>query len=90
MKNVILRAVVPICTRRQFARYATTLALGLPAIVLLAHLFDPAAPIGYIVLPVLAGGLLPIFALAPRRPNAHVVFKEEPVAATQALQRQPA
>ena len=77
MKNVTLSAVVrnharrrflcPIRSWRQLSLYAITLALGLPVIAMLAHLFDPGAPLPYIVAPVLAGGLLPAFALLPGR-----------------------
>ncbi len=77
MKNVTLTAVVrnharrqflcPIRSWRQLGLYAITLALGLPVIAMLAHLFDPTAPLPYIVAPVLAGGLLPAFALLPGR-----------------------
>lgn len=38
------------------------LVLGLPALVLAFHLIDPTAPLGYIVVPVLLGGLLPTIA----------------------------
>jgi hypothetical protein len=38
------------------------LVLGLPALVLAFHLIDPTAPLGYIVVPVLLGGLLPTVA----------------------------
>jgi hypothetical protein len=44
-----------------------TLALGLPAMMFGFHLLDPAAPLAYIVLPILAGGLLPIAAMMPGR-----------------------
>jgi hypothetical protein len=44
-----------------------TLALGLPAMMFAFHLFDPAAPLVYIVLPVLAGGLLPMACMMPGR-----------------------
>jgi hypothetical protein len=84
MKNVTLSAVVrdharrqllcPIRTWRQLGQYATTLALGLPAIAVVAHLFDPAAPIACIVAPVLAGGLLPAFALLPGRFEVNTRF----------------
>ena len=77
MKNVTLTAVVrnhgrrqflcPIRSWRQLSLYAVTLALGLPLIAVLAHLLDPAAPLPYIVAPVLAGGLAPAFALLPGR-----------------------
>ena len=84
MKNVTLSAVVrnharrrmlcPIHTWRQLGLYAVTLALGLPAIVLLAHLLDPSAPLACIVAPVLAGGLLPAFALLPGRFDVNTRF----------------
>jgi hypothetical protein len=38
------------------------LVLGLPALVLVFHLIDPTAPLGYIVVPVLLGGLMPAVA----------------------------
>ena len=44
-----------------------TLALGLPAMMFAFHLLDPAAPLAYIVLPILAGGLLPMAQLMPGR-----------------------
>jgi len=75
MKNVTLSAVVrnharrhllcPIRTWRQLGLYAVTLILGLPLIAILVHLLDPRAPLACIVAPVLAGGLLPAFALLP-------------------------
>ncbi len=43
------------------------LGAGLPGIVLAMRWLDPAAPLAYIVLPVLAGGLLPVWALMPAR-----------------------
>ncbi|SDE53710.1 hypothetical protein SAMN05428966_10911 [Massilia sp. PDC64] len=39
-----------------------SMVLGLPALVLAFHLVDPTAPLGYIVVPVLLGGLLPAIA----------------------------
>jgi hypothetical protein len=62
MKTVTTRTIVR-THARQLAWYAATLALGLPAIALLVRLLDPAAPFAYIALPVVAGGLLPAFAL---------------------------
>jgi hypothetical protein len=50
----------PLHAWRQTGRLALVLALGLPAIMLAFHLLDPAAAPSYIVLPVLAGGLLPL------------------------------
>ena len=85
MKNVTLSAVVrnharrqllcPIRTWRQLGQYAATLALGLPAIVVLVHLLDPFAPIACIVAPVLAGGLLPAFAMLPGRFEVNTRFQ---------------
>jgi hypothetical protein len=39
-----------------------TLALGLPVLMLAFHSFDPDAPLAYIVLPIMAGGALPMAA----------------------------
>jgi hypothetical protein len=39
-----------------------SMVLGLPALVIAFHLIDPTAPLGYIVVPVLLGGLLPTVA----------------------------
>jgi hypothetical protein len=50
----------PLPSWRQLRRLALLLAIGLPAIMLAFHFLDPAAPAPYIVLPVLAGGLLPL------------------------------
>lgn len=44
------------------ATLALLLALGLPALMIAFHLLDPTAPLGYIVVPVLLGGLLPATA----------------------------
>ena len=84
MKNVTLSAVVrnharrrllcPIRTWRQLGQYAATLALGLPAIVVVMHLLDPTAPLAWIVVPVLAGGLLPAFTLLPGRFEVNTRF----------------
>jgi len=39
-----------------------SMVLGLPALVIAFHLADPTAPLGYIIVPVLLGGLLPAVA----------------------------
>jgi hypothetical protein len=39
-----------------------SMVLGLPALVIAFHLVDPTAPLAYIVVPVLLGGLLPAVA----------------------------
>lgn len=46
---------------------AMTLSLGLPALMMAFHLLDPTAPLGYIVLPVLLGGVLPMMHVLPGR-----------------------
>jgi hypothetical protein len=50
----------PLQSWRQARRLALVLAIGLPAIMLAFHFLDPGASAPYIVLPVLAGGLLPL------------------------------
>jgi hypothetical protein len=77
MKNVTLSAVVrnharrqllcPIRSWHQLAQYAATLALGLPLIAFFTRFIDPTAPLAWVVVPILAGGLLPAFALLPGR-----------------------
>ncbi|WP_156650880.1 hypothetical protein [Massilia sp. Root133] len=44
-----------------------SMVLGLAALAFAFHLVDPTAPLGYIVVPVLLGGLLP--AIAPTLPG---------------------
>jgi hypothetical protein len=51
----------------RLATLALLLALGLPALMIAFHLLDPTAPLGYIVLPVLLGGLLPATQVLPGR-----------------------
>jgi hypothetical protein len=50
----------PLGSPQRLALLGVTLALGLLAVVAACHMFDPSAPLGYIVAPVLAGGLLPM------------------------------
>jgi len=52
---------------RRLATLALLLALGLPALMVAFHLLDPTAPLGYIVVPVLLGGLLPATQVLPGR-----------------------
>jgi hypothetical protein len=53
--------------KRGPGQLALTLGLGLAALALVIHLIDPAAPLVYIVVPVLAGGLLPLVGVVPGR-----------------------
>jgi hypothetical protein len=56
------------------AAYGLTLAIGLPLLVLLLCLADPAAPLALIVLPVLAGLVLPLCTSAPGRLDVSTRF----------------
>ena len=57
----------PLLSRRSVVTLGLTLALGLPALMFVFHLLDPTAPLAYIVLPVLLGGLLPTLQALPGR-----------------------
>jgi hypothetical protein len=61
--------------RRRLASFALLLALGLVGLALLFRRLDPGAPLGFIVVPVLAGGLLPVLALMPARFEATTRFE---------------
>jgi hypothetical protein len=52
----------PTSPAQRLTLLALSLVVGLPALVLTFHLIDPTAPLGYIVVPVLLGGLLPTVA----------------------------
>lgn len=54
-------------TWRQSLPWALTLLGGLPLLVLVLHLIDPEAPLPYVVLPAIVGGLLPVCMLGPGR-----------------------
>jgi len=81
MKSVMFSEVVPaprraglLHTLSPLTAYGLTLALGMPLLVLVMHLFDPAAPLALIVLPVLAGLALPLCAGAPGRLEVNTRF----------------
>lgn len=59
---------------RGTAMLTATLALGLPALMIVFHLVDPNAPLGYIVVPVLLGGLLPMTQVLPGRLQVQTRF----------------
>jgi hypothetical protein len=61
------RLLNPVRSWRQLALFGVTLAIGLSLLMLVLHLVKPATPLAWIVLPVLAGGLLPVFAAVPGR-----------------------
>lgn len=49
------------------ATLALRLVLGLAVLAMALHLLDPGAPLSYIVVPVLLGGLLPVARALPGR-----------------------
>lgn len=57
----------PLATPQRLALLVLTLALGLPALMFVFRQADPGAPLAYIVVPILAGGLLPIMSMMPGR-----------------------
>jgi len=81
MKSVMFSEVVPaqrhaglLRTLSPLTAYGLTVAIGMPLLVLVMHLFDPTAPLAYIVLPVLAGLALPLCASAPGRLDVNTRF----------------
>ena len=54
-------------TWRQLLPWALTLAVGLPLLMLALHAIDPETPLSFIVLPALAGGLMPVAMMGPGR-----------------------
>ncbi|SFD73932.1 hypothetical protein [Massilia yuzhufengensis] len=54
-------------TWRQLFPWALTLAVGLPLLMLVLHAIDPGTPLPFIVLPALAGGLMPVAMMGPGR-----------------------
>jgi hypothetical protein len=69
------RYLFPLPALRRLTVFALSLALGLPALVVAFHLLDPTAPLGYIVIPVLAGGLLPLAHILPGRLEVTTRFR---------------
>lgn len=61
------RFLCPIQSWGQLVSLALTLTAGLALIAMVCMALDPAAPIAYIVVPVLLGGLAPVFAALPAR-----------------------
>jgi hypothetical protein len=77
MKSVSLTQVVrshdsyrflcPIQSWSQLVSLALTLTIGLALISMLFMALDPTAPVAYILIPVLMGGMAPVFAALPAR-----------------------
>jgi len=81
MKSVMFSEVVPaqrnaglLRTLSPLMAYGLTVAIGMPLLVLAMHLFDPSAPLAWIVLPVLAGLALPLCISAPGRLDVNTRF----------------
>jgi hypothetical protein len=69
------RPLPTLLSMRRVSTLALTLALGLPALMIAFHLLDPSAPLGYIVVPVLLGGLLPMAQVLPGRLQVSTRFE---------------
>jgi hypothetical protein len=61
------RSPSPLGSPQRVTLLVLTLALGLPALMFVFQQVDPGAPLAYIVVPVLAGGLLPMMSMMPGR-----------------------
>ena len=62
VRNGPHRSAAPSFPAQRVVLLSLCLVLGLPALVLSFHVIDPTAPLGYIIVPVLLGGLLPTVA----------------------------
>jgi hypothetical protein len=69
------RALSTLLSIRSLPTLALTLALGLPALMIAFHLLDPTAPLAYIVVPVLLGGMLPMAQALPGRLQVSTRFE---------------
>jgi hypothetical protein len=62
-----IRFLCPIQSWSQFLSLALTLTIGLALIAMVFMALDPTAPVAYIVVPVLLGGMAPVFAALPAK-----------------------
>lgn len=65
----------PARPRLRLASFALFMVLGLTGLVLLFRRLDPTAPLEFIVIPVLAGGIIPLLAMMPARFQATTRFE---------------
>lgn len=65
----------PARPRLRLASFALLMVLGLAGLVMLFHRLDPGAPLEFIVIPVLAGGVVPLLAFMPARFEATTRFE---------------
>jgi len=61
------RALPSLPSIHRLSTLGLLLALGLPALMIVFHQLDPSAPLGFIVIPVLLGALLPATQVLPGR-----------------------
>jgi hypothetical protein len=61
------RYLCPIQSWSQFVSLVLTLTIGLALIAMAFSALDPSAPLAYVVIPVLLGGMAPVFAVLPAR-----------------------
>jgi hypothetical protein len=69
-----IRFLCPIQSWSQLLSLGFTLVVGLTFIVMVCMAIDPTAPVAYIAVPVLVGGLAPVFAALPARFQVHTRF----------------
>ena len=69
-------------TWRQLLPWALTLLFGLPLLVGALHFIDPDTPLAFIVLPALAGALLPAAMMGPGRFEMNTRVDARPLRAT--------
>ena len=69
-------------TWRQLLPWGLTLLLGLPLLVLALRFIDPGAPLPFIVLPALAGALLPAAMVGPGQFEMNTRFDARHMLAT--------
>jgi hypothetical protein len=69
------RALPLLLSLNRLPTLALTLAFGLPVLMVAFHLLDPTAPLGYIVVPVLLGAVLPMSQSLPGRLQVSTRFE---------------
>jgi len=89
MKSVMFSEVMPttasagrLRTLSPLTAYGLTVAVGMPLLVIAMHLFDPTAPLAYIVLPVLAGLAVPLCTSVPGRLEVSTRFDASHMSST--------
>lgn len=69
-----IRFLCPIQSWSQLLSLGFTLVVGLTFIAMVCMAIDPTAPVAYIAVPVLVGGLAPVFAALPGRFQVNTRF----------------